>query len=195
MHADRTNRIVLLLLALLLIAVGVDAGAASIGAYGAATRHSLLMANPTGNFIGAQGAWLWPVAAVAAVIVVLLALRWLLALLFSTDRTGDLPISQASSPGRTTLAAGALTEAVAQEIESYRPSPRGALPEWPDTGRADLPRWPVPDSRRAGLVGSPPAPPGGDPSAVTRAPKTTCTQLRMTRYCNLVARPLGCLRN
>lgn len=120
MHADRTNRISLLLLALLLIAVGVDAGAASIGAYGAGIRHSRLMANPTGNFIGAQGAWLWPVAAVAAVIVVLLALRWLLALLFSTDRTGDLPISQASSAGRTTLAAGALTEAVAQEIESYR---------------------------------------------------------------------------
>jgi hypothetical protein len=120
MHADRTNRIMLLLLALLLIAVGVDAGAASIGAYGADTRHSLLMANPTGRFIGARGAWLWPVAAVAAVIIVLLALRWLLALLFSTDRTGDLPISQASSAGRTTLAAGALTEAVAQEIESYR---------------------------------------------------------------------------
>jgi hypothetical protein len=120
MHADRTNRIALLLLALLLIAVGVDAGAASIGAYGAGIRHSHLMANPTGNFIGAQGAWLWPVAAVAAVIVVLLALRWLLALLFSTDRTGDLPIPRASSPGRTTLAAGALTEAVAEEIESYR---------------------------------------------------------------------------
>jgi hypothetical protein len=120
MHADRTNRIVLLLLALLLIAVGADAGAASIGAYGAATRHSHLMANPTGDFIGARGAWLWPVAAVAAAIVVLLALRWLLALLFSTDRTGDLPISRASSAGSTTLAAGALTEAVAQEIESYR---------------------------------------------------------------------------
>ena len=54
MHADRTNRTMLLLLAVLLIAAGLDAGAASIGAFGAATRHSLLIANPTGHFIGAQ---------------------------------------------------------------------------------------------------------------------------------------------
>jgi hypothetical protein len=120
MHADRTNRIALVLLALLLIAAGVDAGAASVGAYGAGIRHSPLMANPTGKFIGARGVWLWPVAAVAAAIVVLLALRWLGTLLFSTDRTGDLPIAQAGSPGRTTLATGALTDAIAQEIESYR---------------------------------------------------------------------------
>ena len=34
MHADRTNRIALSLLALLLIAVGLDAGAASLGLFG-----------------------------------------------------------------------------------------------------------------------------------------------------------------
>ena len=49
-------------------------------------------------------------------------MRWLLALLFSTDRAGDLPITgrPGGSAGRTTLAARALTEAVAEEIESYR---------------------------------------------------------------------------
>ena len=120
MHADRTNRTMLLLLALLLIAAGAAAGAASIGAFGTATRHSPLIANPAGHFIGAQGGWLWPAAAVAAAIVVLLALRWLLALLFSTDRAGDLPITPGGSAGRTTLAARALTEAVAEETESYR---------------------------------------------------------------------------
>jgi hypothetical protein len=120
MHADRTNRVMLLLLALLLIGAGIAAGAASIGAFGTATRHSPLIANPTGDFIGDQGAWLWPVAAVAALILVVLALRWLLALLFSTDRSGDLSIPSGSSAGRTTLAAGALTEAVVEEIEGYR---------------------------------------------------------------------------
>ena len=99
MHADRTNRIMLLLLAVLLIAAGLGAGAASIGVFGTATRHSSLIANPAGHFIGTQGDWLWPVAAVAAAIVVLLALRWLLALLFSTDRAGDLPISPGGSSG------------------------------------------------------------------------------------------------
>jgi hypothetical protein len=120
MHADRTNRIMLSLLALLLIAVGAAVGAASIGAFGTATRHSPLIANPAGKFIGTQGGWLWPAAAVAALILVLLAARWLLALLLSTDRSGDLPITPDGSAGRTTLAARALTEAVAAEVESYR---------------------------------------------------------------------------
>jgi hypothetical protein len=120
MHADRTNRIVLLLLAVLLIAAGLGAGAASTGAFGTATRHAPLTTNPAGHFIGAQGGWLWPAAAVAAVILALLALRWLLALLFTTDRAGDLPITPGGPAGRTTLATGALTEAVVEEIESYR---------------------------------------------------------------------------
>jgi len=120
MHADRTNRTMMLVFALLLIAVGLDAGAASIGGYGTGTAHSHLMANPTGHFIGANGIWLWPVAAVAALIVALIALRWLIALLFSTDRSGDLLIRSGSGAGRTTLASGALTDAVAEEIEGYR---------------------------------------------------------------------------
>jgi hypothetical protein len=120
MHADRTNRVMLLLLALLLIGAGLDAGAASVGAFGTATRHSSLIANPTGDFVGTQGDWLWPVAAAAALIVALLTLRWLFALLFSTDRSGDLLIHSGSPEGRTTLAPGALTEAVVEEIEGYR---------------------------------------------------------------------------
>jgi hypothetical protein len=120
MHADRTNRIALSLLALLLIAAGLDAGAASLGLYGQATEHSRLMVNPTGHFFGTQGGWLWPVIAVAALIVVILALRWLAALLFSTDRTHDLPIAREGRPGRTLLAVGALTDAVAGEVASYR---------------------------------------------------------------------------
>jgi hypothetical protein len=120
MHADRANRVMLLLLALVLIAIGTAAGAASLGAFGTATRHSPLIANPAGNFIGAQGGWLWPATALAAVIIVLLALRWLLTLLLSTDRSGDLPITPGGSAGRTTLVARALTEAVAEEVESYR---------------------------------------------------------------------------
>jgi hypothetical protein len=119
MHADRTNRIMLLLLALLFIAVGLGAGAASVGAFGTFAEHSRLTANPVGHFIGSAAGWLWPVTAAAATILVVLALRWLLALLFSTDRSGDLPIRSPGLTGRTTLAAGALTEAVAEEIESY----------------------------------------------------------------------------
>jgi hypothetical protein len=119
MHADRTNRVMLLVLAGLLIAAGLGAGAASLGIFGTVAQQSRLMDNPVGHFIGSEGAWFWPVAAAAAAILVVLALRWLLALLFSTDRAGDLPIRSPGQAGRTTLAAGALTEAVAEEIETY----------------------------------------------------------------------------
>jgi hypothetical protein len=120
MHADRTNRVILMVLALLLVVAGLAALAASTGHFGTFTQHSHLMANPTGRFFGARGAWLWPVLAVVAVVIVLLALRWLVALLFSTDRSGDLPIEPGGPAGRTVLAAGALTEAVTEEIENYR---------------------------------------------------------------------------
>ncbi|HET9894362.1 MAG TPA: hypothetical protein VFQ44_05465 [Streptosporangiaceae bacterium] len=119
MHADRTNRVMLLILAVLMITIGAGAGAASIGVYPSGTMHNTLMDNPVGSFFGAHGAWLWPVIAAAAAIVVVLALRWLLTLLFSTDRVADLPIGQASSGGPTVLAAGALTDALAEEIENY----------------------------------------------------------------------------
>jgi hypothetical protein len=120
MHADRTNRTVLVLLAVLMIAAGGAAGAASLGAFGSFTQHSALLDNPTGHFVGAHGDWLWPAAAVAAAILVLLAFRWLIALLFSTDRSGDLLISPRGRSERTILAGPALTGAVLAEIESYR---------------------------------------------------------------------------
>lgn len=142
MHADRINRTMLIVLALLLIAVGLDAGAASIGLWGTGTEHSQLMDNPTGRYFGAQGVWLWAAIAFAALIIGLLALRWLIALLFSTDRSGDLLIQSSTGAGRTTLDHGALADAVVEEIEGYR----GV------------------DSARARLIGDP-----DDPELVVRA--------------------------
>lgn len=136
MHAERTNRAMLIVLALLLIAVGLGAGAASIGVYGKGTENSTLMDNPTGRYFGAHAIWLWPVIAVAALIIGLLALRWLIALLFSTDRSGDLVIRSSTGAGRTTLDNRALTDAVVEEIVGYRgvDSARGRL-----IGEADDP--------------------------------------------------------
>jgi hypothetical protein len=120
MHADRTNRAMVLLLAILMIAAGGAAGAASLGAFGSFTQRSTLLDNPTGHFTGTHGDWLWPAAAAGAAILVLLAFRWLITLLFSTDRSGDLLMSPRGQSERTMLAAPALTEAVLEEIESYR---------------------------------------------------------------------------
>ncbi len=117
--ADRTNRTLLIVLAVLLIAVGLDAGAASIGGYGTGTKNSTLMDNPTGHYVGAHGVWLWPVIAVAALIIGLLALRWLIALLFSTDRSGDLLIKSSTGAGRHP-GQPRMTDAVVGEIEGDR---------------------------------------------------------------------------
>ncbi|HEY0165574.1 MAG TPA: alkaline shock response membrane anchor protein AmaP [Jatrophihabitans sp.] len=119
MHADRTNRTMLILLALSLIAAGAVGALAGFGALGSVTKHGQLPANRVGAYFGRHGDWLWPVIAAAALILALMALRWLLALLFSTDRAGDLPLTGDRSAGRTTLSTAALTGAVASEIDGY----------------------------------------------------------------------------
>ncbi len=119
MHADRTNRLLLILFALALIAAGVVGALAGLGALGPVTQHGSLVSNRVGAYFGRNGDWLWPVVAVAAGIVALLALRWLIALLFSTDRAGDLTLTGDRSAGRTTLAPAALTDAVAAEVGGY----------------------------------------------------------------------------
>lgn len=119
MHADRTNRAMLLLLAMALIALGALGALLSFGGFGTSREHQTLLANQVGRYFGSHGDWLWPVAAVVALLVVLLALRWLLALLFTTDRAGDLRFPTQSA-GRTTLTPAALTDAVTQEISTYR---------------------------------------------------------------------------
>jgi len=121
MHADRINRTMLILLAVLLIAAGAAGLVAGSDLMGTVTKHGALTHNRVGAFIGRNGDWLWPVAAVVAFIVVLLSLRWLIALLFSTDRSGELRYPDDENVrGRTFLSDSALTSAVTEEISSYR---------------------------------------------------------------------------
>jgi MFS family permease len=119
MHADRTNRVMLILFALLLIAAGTAGALAGFGAFGQAVKHRVLTSGWLSDYFGRHGDWLWPAVALLAAIMALLALRWLLALLFSTDRAGDLPLTGDRSAGRTTLSAVALTDAVTAEVDSY----------------------------------------------------------------------------
>jgi hypothetical protein len=121
MHADRTNRTALTLLGLLLLVTGTAGLVTSIGGFGKAFSHRTLFDNRVSRWIGDHGHWLWPVAAVLGAILALLALRWLIALLLSGDRAGDLNIKTKDRRlGRTTLRPGALSDALSTEIESYR---------------------------------------------------------------------------
>jgi hypothetical protein len=120
MHADRTNRTMLILLAVILLAAGSFGATASFGGFGHSIQGDKLKNNRVWTFVGAHGDWLWPVVALVALLMAFAALRWLRVLLFSTDRVGDLPIASVKGTGRTSLIPAALTDAVTEEIRSYR---------------------------------------------------------------------------
>ena len=119
MHADRTNRVALTLFALLLLAVGGAGMAASTGVFGAAFSGRALLANQAGRYIGQHSSWLWAAVAAACLLLALACLRWLLALIASTDRTGDIIIPGSNEAGATILQAAALTDALTTEISTY----------------------------------------------------------------------------
>ena len=52
MHADRTNRAALILLALLLIAAGLFGALAGFGAFGSATQHGPLVSDEVSGYFG-----------------------------------------------------------------------------------------------------------------------------------------------
>jgi hypothetical protein len=123
MHADKTNRIALTLLGLVLLVIGAGAMALSVGLFGSARSRQPLFANPVSHYVGAHGSWIWAAAAALAVLVALLMLRWLAALLLSTDRAGDLEIRRdgdAEPRGTGVVKSAAVNKAVIAEIETYR---------------------------------------------------------------------------
>ena len=119
MHADRTNRFVLALFGLLVLAAGAAALTASLGGFGAAFSRRALLANQVSSYIGRHGTWVWAAVAFVCLLIALAALRWLLVLLVSTDRAGDITIPGSKDHGTTMLQPPALTGALAGEIETY----------------------------------------------------------------------------
>ena len=119
MHADRTNRVVLAVFGLLVLAVGVAGLIASLGGFGTAFQQKALFTNRVSRYIGEQGSWLWPVIAVACALVAVLMLRWIYVLIASTDRADDIVIRGDHDAGRTVLRPEALAGAVRDEITTY----------------------------------------------------------------------------
>lgn len=124
MHADRLNRLLLTILGLLALAIGTLGLVAGFGGFGQRLAHRRLFDNTASHYIGRNGDWLWILAALAALIILILALRWLYLLLFSTDRAESVtvpsPNTKQQTGGQTHLIPAALSDAVAAEINTYR---------------------------------------------------------------------------
>ena len=119
MHTDRTNRLALTVFALIVFLVGGFGLTASTGGFGAAYAHRALLANRFGTYVGIHGDWLWPAAAAACLLIALIALRWIAALLLSTDRASDITFTRGSRQGTTIMHPAALSGAITREIETY----------------------------------------------------------------------------
>lgn len=116
--ADRGNRVLLTLLGLLLLAASGLGLAFSYGAFGAARARQPLLLPATRQFAHRNAGWFWPVVAVVAALLGLLALRWLLRQV-GTDRVRHLELEPNPSSGTTTVSSSAITDAVTNEVESY----------------------------------------------------------------------------
>ena len=119
MHADRSNRVMLALLGLLVLAAGAAAMAVSTGVFGASFSRQTLLANRVGAYFASHGGWLWPAIAGGCVLIGLACLRWMLALLASTDRSGDIIIGRSTDEGTTILRPAALVDALTSEVSTY----------------------------------------------------------------------------
>jgi hypothetical protein len=119
MHADRTNRTLLALFGLLLLAAGGAAMAASTGVFGSSFARQTLLGNSVGSYFSNHGDWLWPAIAVGCLLIGLACLRWMLTLLASTDRAGDIVIGTSTDEGTTILQPAALVDALASEVSAY----------------------------------------------------------------------------
>lgn len=114
---DRLNAVVLTVLALALVGVGAYGLARGYGAFGDARAADPLLTDDVRDFVSRNSDWFWPLAAVLALLVAWLGLRWLLAQL-STAAVAHLPV-RADGPGRTELLASGATSALARDIEGY----------------------------------------------------------------------------
>ena len=115
--ADRLNRVLLVLLGALLLAAGVLTLVRSFGGFGQVLAQDRLL-EAQSRFVDRNG-WVWIVVAAVAVLVALLALRWLIAQL-RTDRVSSIELEPDMRRGATTLRASAVTTALCEEVESYR---------------------------------------------------------------------------
>ncbi len=115
-RADRLNRFLLTLLALVLLAAGTTGLLFGLGAFGQGRTSDLVLSSEVEEFVVGQAEWFWPLVAVVLVLLGLLALRWLL-LQVRTDRLGDIDLTEHRNRGETRVDAAAVTDALVEATQ------------------------------------------------------------------------------
>jgi hypothetical protein len=115
-RADRLNRVVLTILGLLLLAAGVTGLLVGLGVFGADAATNRVLAPDVEPWVERNADWFWPAVALVAVLLALLALRWVVQQL-RTDRVGDLDLTVERDRGETRVDAGAVTDALVASVE------------------------------------------------------------------------------
>lgn len=116
---DRVNRVLLILLGLVCVAGGILILLVSYRVFGTSTARQPLLRPATREFVDRNHGWFWLAVAAGSVVIGLLALRWLLSQL-SLARVGALDVDPDRSLGETLVSTGGLSEAVEDEVNSYR---------------------------------------------------------------------------
>lgn len=115
-RADRLNRILLTLLALVLLAAGTTGLLFGLGAFGRDRTSDLVLSSEVEEFVVGQAEWFWPLVAVVFVLLGVLALRWLLQQV-RTDRLGDIDLTEHRNRGETRVDAAAVTDALVEATQ------------------------------------------------------------------------------
>lgn len=114
----RTNRTLLVLGALLLLAAGLATLTLGTGLLNPPAQDQPVLNGVADSWINSHSWIWWPIAA-GGVLIALLCLWWLLAQARS-NRVSTLRLGERTETGRTTVASSALTDALETEVESYR---------------------------------------------------------------------------
>jgi hypothetical protein len=117
-RVNATNRTVLVLIGLVLVAVGVGGLLLSLNVVGGGIGRGRVVPDPVAGFLTGTP-WLPWAAAAAALVIALLGLWWLLSQ-FRVDWPTQLDLTGDRRDGTTALAAGALTDAVEDDAASIR---------------------------------------------------------------------------
>jgi hypothetical protein len=114
----RVNRVIIGLIGLILLLAGVAGLLAGFGVFGSTLEDEAVLSGRVDRFTERQD-WFWPALSALTTILALLALWWLIAQL-RTDRLRGIDLRPSGRDGQTYLDGDAITDAIEDEVESYR---------------------------------------------------------------------------